>query len=230
MEDISSVFAQRLKSLRESRGLTLAGLSKALTEKYGIQISKESLTNYEVVDSFHSKARKNEGMSVKYLRCLADFYGVTTDYLLGRTKAKTWDEKILKIQTMTGLNEYSAARLTECQQAVTTNPYANIKARFFLHTINAILESNWFTECLECVWKAYKVVHQRGGGGLLPRYPDQAEADILVKEAEAKFNECVDLALTDKRIVSGEVAKSVLLGQASEWFSAILKRSIEEEI
>lgn len=230
MEDLSPVLAQRLKSLRESQGLTLAGLSKALTEKYGIQISKESLTNYEVVDSFHSKARKNEGMSVKYLRCLADFYGVTTDYLLGRTEAKTWNEDILKIQTMTGLNEYSAARLSEYQKAVTENPYANIKARFFLHTINAILESNWFTECLKCVWKAYQVVHQRGGGGLLPRYPDQAEADILVKEAEAKFNECVDLALTDKRIVSGDIAKSVLLGQASEWFSAILKRSIEEEI
>lgn len=161
---------------------------------------------------------------------IADFYGVTTDYLLGRTKAKTWDEDILKIQTMTGLNEYSAARLTEYQKAVTTNPHANIKARFFLHTINAILEANWFTECLKCVWRAYQVVHQRGGGGLFPRYPEQAEADELVKEAEDKFNECIYWGLTDKRIVSGEVAKSVLLSQAAEWFSAILKKSIEEEI
>ena len=111
MENLSPVLAQRLKDLRESRGLTLAALSKALTEEYGIQISKESLTNYEVVDSFHSKARKNEGMSVKYLRCLADFYCVSTDYLLGITDIPNTDTDMQAVHKFTGLSAGAIAKL-----------------------------------------------------------------------------------------------------------------------
>lgn len=124
MEDLSPVLAKRLKELRESRGLTLAGLSKALTEKYGIQISKESLTNYEVVDSFHSKARKNEGMSVKYLRCLADFYGVSTDYLLGLTDPdnSTADKKLRMISEYTGLSNKAISRLHELSEYIKAHP------------------------------------------------------------------------------------------------------------
>ena len=103
MENLSPILAQRLKDLRESRGLTLAALSETLTEKYGIRISKESLTNYEVTDSFHTKARKNEGMSVKYLRCLADFYGVSTDYLLGLSPVPSNNADIQAIGEKTGL-------------------------------------------------------------------------------------------------------------------------------
>lgn len=120
MEDLSPVLAKRLKELRESRGLTLAGLSKALTEKYGIQISKESLTNYEVVDSFHSKARKNEGMSVKYLRCLADFYDVSTDYLLGLIDPdnSTADEKLRMVSEYTGLSNKAIQNLRDFMSSI----------------------------------------------------------------------------------------------------------------
>lgn len=110
MENLSSVLARRLKTLRESRGLTLAALSKEITEQYGVHISKESLTNYEVVDSFHSKAKKNEGMSVKYLRCLADFYNVSTDYLLGITQTPNREPDIKKLCD-TGLSSDAVASL-----------------------------------------------------------------------------------------------------------------------
>lgn len=104
MEELTVTLAKRLRSLRQDRGLTILGLKEALKEKYGIDISGESLTNYEVKDSTHTKYGKNEGMNVKYLRCLADFYNVSTDYLLGRSKVSTRNEEIQKVANYTRLS------------------------------------------------------------------------------------------------------------------------------
>lgn len=81
----SLLMAKRLKELREEKKLSHVSLSKALKERYDIDISRDSLMCYEVSDPHHTKAYKNEGMRVEYLRCLADFYGVSSDYLLGFT-------------------------------------------------------------------------------------------------------------------------------------------------
>lgn len=114
MDNLSFVLAQHLKELRKSRGLSYAELSKVLQEKYEIQISKESLTNYEVSDANHTKARKNEGMSVKYLYYLADFYQVTTDYLLGIAKEPRRDESIQAVCKFTGLSANAVHAIKNC--------------------------------------------------------------------------------------------------------------------
>ncbi|MCI9269540.1 MAG: hypothetical protein HFF40_11895 [Lawsonibacter sp.] len=111
MEELAVTLAERLRKLRQDRGLTILGLKAALKEKYGIDISGESLTNYEVKDSNHSKYGKNEGMNVKYLRCLADFYNVSTDYLLGRTLVRTTDTEIQAVSNYTGLSHRAIWRL-----------------------------------------------------------------------------------------------------------------------
>lgn len=80
----SFIMAERLKQLREEKGLSHEKLSKALFDQYGVKISSDSLINYEVADAGHTKAYKNQGMRVEYLRCLADFYGVSADYILGQ--------------------------------------------------------------------------------------------------------------------------------------------------
>lgn len=80
----SFIMAERLKQLREEKGLSHDKLSKALLDQYGVKISSDSLMNYEVADAGHTKAYKNQGMRVEYLRCLADFYGVSADYILGQ--------------------------------------------------------------------------------------------------------------------------------------------------
>lgn len=80
----SLIMAQRLKDLRNERGLSHESLRKAIMEKYEIDISVDSLKNYEVSKVPHAKAYKNEGMRVEYLRCLANFYGVSADYILGQ--------------------------------------------------------------------------------------------------------------------------------------------------
>ena len=81
----SFVMAKRLKELREGKNLSHVKLAKALKEQYGIEVSRDSLMAYEVSDPNSTKAYRNEGMKVEYLRCLAEFYEVSVDYLLGYT-------------------------------------------------------------------------------------------------------------------------------------------------
>lgn len=81
----SSLFGKRLKELRECKGLSHQKLSEALHEKYGIKISTNSLLNYEVTEKNHTKYEKNAGMRTEYLYYFSDFYGVSSDYLLGFT-------------------------------------------------------------------------------------------------------------------------------------------------
>lgn len=107
----SLIMAQRLKELRNEKGLSHESLRKALMEKYGIDISVDSLKNYEVSKVPHVKAYKNDGMRVEYLRCLADFYNVSADYILGISEIKSSDRGIQAIIKNTGLSEESATVL-----------------------------------------------------------------------------------------------------------------------
>lgn len=103
--DCSIVMAERIKTLREKRGLSHERLSKAIKEKYGIEISSDSLMNYEVSDENHTKFGKNRGMRVQYLCCLSDFYGVSSDYILGMSDIKTPDTNAQSAIEYTGLSE-----------------------------------------------------------------------------------------------------------------------------
>lgn len=64
-------FSQRLKELREKRGLSQEALSEVL------DIPRSSVTNYENSDDrMPRQQRLNE---------IADFFGVSVDYLIGRS-------------------------------------------------------------------------------------------------------------------------------------------------
>lgn len=68
--DVLSEFRERLRILRESRELTQSELGQVL------RVSKQTISNYE------------NGISApdqETLGRLADYFGVSTDYLLGRT-------------------------------------------------------------------------------------------------------------------------------------------------
>jgi len=68
-----SNFSDRLKSLRKEKNLTLAELGK------DVGLTNATISRYE------SGARKP---SQDILEILADYFEVTTDYLLGRTNQK----------------------------------------------------------------------------------------------------------------------------------------------
>lgn len=80
---LSITMANRLKSARLAAGLSYEKLSAQIYDIYGVKISSDSLMNYEIGAENHRNAYKNQGMRVEYLRCLAGFYKVSSDYLLG---------------------------------------------------------------------------------------------------------------------------------------------------
>lgn len=106
-QGVSFKMGQRLKDLREERGLSHVDLIKQLSEKYGISISRDSLMAYEIADESRAKASKlpNLGMRVEYLYCLADFFDVSLDYLLGRSNVSKPDFNIGEICKKTNLSE-----------------------------------------------------------------------------------------------------------------------------
>lgn len=99
--------ARRLKKLRTSKELSHAKLSAELLRIYDIKISRASLMNYEIDDEHHSRAEScaNLKMNAEYLNCFADFYGVSTDYLLCRTDMTTSDVNALSVCKEYGLSE-----------------------------------------------------------------------------------------------------------------------------
>ena len=108
--------ANRLKSERTRAGLSHAKLSDAIREKYGISISVDSLKGYEVEKENQSKTGSNIGMRIEYLYYFADFYGVSTDYLLGRSDLRSKNEDVQTIHNTTGLSEGACSALAEIKQ------------------------------------------------------------------------------------------------------------------
>lgn len=131
----SFIMAERLKQLREEKGLSHEKLSKALFDQYGVKISSDSLINYEVADAGHTKAYKNQGMRVEYLRCLADFYGVSADYILGQINDPC---RIPSAIDELGLSEKAVKWLAEIQ---------SLKRRDIIWNMNPVFENSFF-QCL----------------------------------------------------------------------------------
>ena len=73
------IFAQRLKELRKEKELSLDMVVYDINKKYSIEITKSHLSRWE--------NGKNEP-SIRYASYLAQYYGVSIDYLIGLTDSK----------------------------------------------------------------------------------------------------------------------------------------------
>lgn len=179
----SFVMAERLRALRETRGLSHYKLSKALEDRYDIKISSDSLMNYEVADANHSKKYKNMGMRVEYLRCLAKFYGVSTDYLLGLIEEQTPDPTMQSACRYTGLSEKAIDVLCHCGEIKLQDGYYDISHGIGKQVLNLLIESDNFYVIMillrQCI-AAYTVKCNQNSlftGG------DYMYAERIVKEA-----------------------------------------------
>ena len=132
------ISATRIKECRNSMGLSHKKLADALTEKYEIKISVDALKVYEVKDEFHSRFRHIKGMKIEYLYCLADFFKVSTDYLLGLSDVKTPNVDVNEINRITGLSEKAIETLI---QNIDDEYY---KSEGLLDTVNTLIEQEWF--------------------------------------------------------------------------------------
>lgn len=140
----SFIMAQRLRELRNKKGLSYETLRKSLMEKYGVDISVDSLKNYEVTTPHHKKAYKNLGMRVEYLQTLADFYGVSTDYILARTNdpaptTAAVDDLGLSPQVINWLREFKTA--SQPEEGTDYIPHEGL-----IQTVNQLFENIYFQD------------------------------------------------------------------------------------
>lgn len=109
--------ARQLRSLREAKELSYDKLSTEIQQTCGVSISADSLSNYEVTATDnHAKAKKVLGMKIEFLHALAQYYNVSTDYLLGFTNNKTTDKNLDAVCQYTGLSEAAISQFSTLQQ------------------------------------------------------------------------------------------------------------------
>lgn len=84
------MFAERLKAVREERGITQSQLAEALG------VGRATIAGYE--------AGNRREPDYATLTKLADFFGISVDWLLGRTVAK--DMKVTDVHTIDDLKRY----------------------------------------------------------------------------------------------------------------------------
>lgn len=161
MKQMSIVTARRLKAMRLKKGISHAVLSRELKEKYNIDISRNSLMNYEASDQHHTKAYKNNGMKVEYLRILADYYGVSTDWLLGLSNVKSPKGKIRQACEYTGLSQKNV----EYFHAWATLGFKG--GAEFLAFINPLLETPDFQVLIDHIYDYYTAVLAENVFGIL---------------------------------------------------------------
>ncbi|MBQ8264306.1 MAG: hypothetical protein IJY96_06000 [Oscillospiraceae bacterium] len=123
-KNYGDITAQRLRELRERKGYSHSVLADKFNRMYenlsytdkdgqkrSISLSESALKSFEVGDKPHSKRLAGDGMGIRYLRCLADFYDVSADYLLGLSDFETQDIELAIFQERFGLSDYACEAL-----------------------------------------------------------------------------------------------------------------------
>lgn len=80
-----SLFSDRLYTLRKENNLSQEELAKKLNEKYGMKTHKGTISKFE-------SGQQIPGFS--FVDNIADYFGVTSDYLMGRTDNKYYADNI----------------------------------------------------------------------------------------------------------------------------------------
>ena len=105
--------AENLQDLRKSKGLSYMQLSKELKVKLEVSISHTSLKEYEQTDDIAHKSVFDKNMNIANLVALADFYDVSFDFLLGRSRYRTREN--VNIGEYLGLSDKSIQKIQSIQ-------------------------------------------------------------------------------------------------------------------
>jgi transcriptional regulator with XRE-family HTH domain len=127
--------AGRLRGERDKRGLSQEKLRAAMNDMSGVEISLQSIKNYEAMET-NSKNESNKGMKIETLMNYAKFYGVSTDYLLGLTDEPSPDITIQGASKLTGLSGEVLDVLSANYNLAKTDPNRDA---IFADVLNVIL-------------------------------------------------------------------------------------------
>lgn len=143
--ETSIILSKRLKELREERGISQETLLEQLNSA-GIKISLISLKNYEVTEQHHSKFLAVNGMNTEFLFNIAEFYGVSIDYLLGRTDTRSPNPDIQSACEYTGLSEKSIEKLKRINHFNADGSENPDKS--FIDILDRFIQSKYFSELI----------------------------------------------------------------------------------
>lgn len=102
----NALFPSRLRALREERGVSQAALALALG------VSKSTIGLYETGDTLPD---------IKTADDLADYFGISADYLLGRIDVRSRDIEIQSVCSYTGLSEEAIEQILEWKDGATNS-------------------------------------------------------------------------------------------------------------
>ena len=134
--------ANRIKDLRKEKAeregrktISHEFLSSEIKRIYGVDVKKDSLINYEISEKDRTKAENtpNLKMRVEVLLCLADYFGVSLDYLVGRSNIRR-DEINGVLAVDLGLSDLAITNLLELSE------WGNKYCERFVNTTNFLLE------------------------------------------------------------------------------------------
>ncbi|MCM1009143.1 MAG: helix-turn-helix domain-containing protein [Ruminococcus flavefaciens] len=119
-------FSKRLIRLREQKGLTQQQLADKL------QITRQSLSLYE-------KAERT--INIELFAKIADFFNVSTDYLMGRTDVTSMNEDIQTACKVTGLSEPVIEHIKDLSKFVEDGYFTSVLEQLILGLNHLILYS-----------------------------------------------------------------------------------------
>lgn len=137
-----------LRDLREhydnGKSLSHKKLSEALKSRYNVSISEQCLKDYERPAKYGtteniSKGKAIFGMRIEYFDMFADFYGVSADFILGRSNKKTPDVNAKAAMEYTGLSESAVGLLHDLASSRHSATDKDI-----LHVINILLSDEHY--------------------------------------------------------------------------------------
>lgn len=191
--------AARLKELRTKHKnadgtpcpLSHAALSEALRDS-GYEISRDSLINYERFPEDKTAAQRGtcERMSAETLAALADFYHVTTDYLLFRTGSKSDDPQTRDFVDLVGLSDEAVEKLSKMLQGSGPGDMSAIRR---LAALNELILADEFEPMLANI-VAYIDGWTLKNRTLAPTFEESSERhrDLNLYRAEKHFRHIIE--------------------------------------
>lgn len=148
----ASRISKASEKLRKGKKLSPKDLEAALRKDYDILISESSLKNYEITNPKEERYTKGFGMRIEYLYALADFYGVSTYYLLGNTNIKNPNPQMQAACKYTGISEPAINIVKNLGKD--TDPYYYDTNGFkppLLKVLNILYENGFIANLVEAI-------------------------------------------------------------------------------
>lgn len=152
LEKYNGIFPTRLREVMEEQRITITALAKELN------VSRQTVSLY-----YNGSMEPN----IERIRQISRYLGISADYLLGLSDARTTDTNIRAVAEFTGLSEKSLESLNQMKESDRYFLEQGHKERLVLPTLNAILGHPEFAPFMELVrqFLVYRDIPDYGGYG-----------------------------------------------------------------